>query len=364
MQIIHVVGARPNFMKVAPVIRAVSAIKGIEQILVHTGQHYDHKMSEVFFHELDIPEPDINLEVGSASHAAQTAQIMIRFEEVVLKQKPDLVLVYGDVNSTVAAALVCSKLGTPVAHVEAGLRSNDRSMPEEINRLVTDQIADLLFTPSVDGDENLLHEGIKKDKIYMIGNVMIDTLVRLLPKAQHKLDTGALDSLVGNERYCLVTLHRPSNVDDPYVLKEIFIALNEISQNISVLFPIHPRTRERLQKLNLGPSHPGFKLENPLSYLDFLALQTRAAALITDSGGIQEETTYLGIPCLTIRNNTERPVTLTLGTNILIGQDMRQLKSEVTKILSGNCKKGTIPPLWEGKAGERIADVITKKYLR
>jgi UDP-N-acetylglucosamine 2-epimerase (non-hydrolysing) len=360
MNIIHVVGARPNFMKVAPVMAALSAKKNVEQVLVHTGQHYDENMSDVFFKQLDLPMPDINLEVGSGSHAVQTAQIMIRFEEVILKQRPDLLLVYGDINSTVAAALVCSKTGIPTGHVEAGLRSFDRRMPEEINRLLTDQIADLLFTPSEDGDENLLREGVSKEKIHRVGNVMIDTLVRLLPKAQERWETGALDKYAEKKKYCLVTLHRPSNVDEADMLTQIFSALNSISQKIPVVFPIHPRTKARLPDLKIEISNSNLQLIEPLSYLDFLALQTQAAIIVTDSGGIQEETTYLGVPCLTVRQNTERPVTVTSGTNILVGQNMQHLKTEVERILSGNIKKGTIPPLWDGQAGQRIADIVSK----
>lgn len=365
MHILHVVGARPNFMKVAPLMATLNKRPKISQTLVHTGQHYDSNMSDVFFGQLGIPKPDINLEVGSGSHAQQTAQIMSRFEQVVLEHKFDLVLVYGDVNSTVSTALVCSKLGIPVGHVEAGLRSFDRRMPEEINRLLTDQIADLLFTPSIDGNENLIHEGIGEDKIYLVGNIMIDTLVRLLPKADDKI----LQKIVGNEYnpatsncapYALVTLHRPSNVDDPSMLAEIIAALNQISREVLVIFPIHPRTRQRLldQKFEINANQ--FKLIEPIGYLQFLALQQRATVVITDSGGIQEETTFLGVPCLTVRENTERPVTITIGTNELVGKDMDRLKVEVDRILSGNKKNGKTPPLWDGKTSERIADVIEK----
>ncbi|MGA1840525.1 MAG: non-hydrolyzing UDP-N-acetylglucosamine 2-epimerase [bacterium] len=350
MLIIHVVGARPNFMKVAPVVKALNLHTDFCQIIVHTGQHYDANMSEIFFQQLDIPEPDINLDVGSGSHAQQTAQIMSRFEPIVLKQKPDLLLVYGDVNSTVATALVCSKLHIPVGHVEAGLRSFDRAMPEEINRLLTDQVADLLFTPSADGNENLLREGVPAEKIHLVGNVMIDTLVRLLPRADN--------SISHDSNYALVTLHRPSNVDEPHMLRKIISALDEISHKLHVIFPIHPRTRSRMKELKLTAANSSLKLIDPVGYLQFLALQKRAAVLITDSGGIQEETTYLGVPCLTIRENTERPVTITTGTNMLVGTDMERLKAEVDRILSGEAKKGTLPPLWDGKASERIAGVI------
>lgn len=350
MLIIHLVGARPNFMKAAPVVKALNLHKDFQQVIVHTGQHYDANMSEIFFHQLEIPEPDINLDVGSGSHAQQTAQIMSRFEPIVLKQKPDLLLVYGDVNSTVATALVCSKLHIPVGHVEAGLRSFDRTMPEEINRLLTDQVADLLFTPSVDGNENLMREGVPAEKIHLVGNVMIDTLVRLLPKADN--------SILHDSDYALVTLHRPSNVDEPHMLRRIISALDEISQKLHVIFPIHPRTRSRMKELNLTATNSSLKLIDPVGYLQFLALQQHAKVLITDSGGIQEETTYLDVPCLTVRENTERPVTITLGTNMLVGTDMERLKSEVDRILSGEAKKGKVPPLWDGKASERIAGVI------
>jgi UDP-N-acetylglucosamine 2-epimerase (non-hydrolysing) len=358
MKVLHVVGARPNFMKVAPVIRALDGRRDVEQVLVHTGQHYDDNMSELFFRELDLPTPDVNLEMGSGSQAWQTAQIMIRFEEVVLSQHPDWVLVYGDVNSTVAAALVCAKLGIRVGHVEAGLRSFDRTMPEEINRLFTDQIADLLFTPSKDGDENLLREGVAKEKIHLVGNVMIDTLVRLLPKAQSE---GLRGKGLGDGSYALVTLHRPSNVDEPKMLNSIMIALGEISDDLPVIFPVHPRTRTKISEFGFHISKNGrLHLIDPLGYTDFLALQKNATVVITDSGGIQEETTFLGVPCLTVRENTERPVTVEFGTNIIVGQDMERLRNEVYNILNGNAKEGTVPPLWDGKASERIADIITE----
>ena len=313
-------------------------------------------MSEVFFTQLGLPEPDINLEVGSASHAVQTAQIMISFENVVLPDRPDMVLVYGDINSTVAATLVCAKLGIPVGHVEAGLRSGDRTMPEEINRLVTDQIADLLLTPSSDGDENLLSEGVAPEKIRLVGNVMIDTLVRLLPEAE-KGNTLARMGLTA-QGYGLVTLHRPSNVDDPETLQSIMSALAKISRDIPLIFPIHPRTRQRLHTMGFSVPDTQMQFVEPLSYLDFLALQRYATFVISDSGGIQEETTYMGIPCLTVRENTERPITVTMGTNTLVGVDMQLLRSEVDKILAGEGKSGSIPPLWDGHAGERIADVL------
>ena len=350
MHILHIVGARPNFMKAAPVLRALVQRNHVRQSLVHTGQHYDANMSDIFFSQLDIPAPDVNLEVGSGSHARQTAEIMSRLEPVLLERKPDIVLVYGDVNSTVAAALVCSKLLIRIAHVEAGLRSFDRSMPEEVNRVVTDRLADLLFTPSEDGDRNLQLEGVEAGKVHRVGNVMIDSLIRLLPAAIASPRNGLPDE------YALVTLHRPANVDDSEILKGILSSLLEVSTRLNVVFPVHPRTRQRMAKLGL----PAAKLHllEPLPYIEFLALQQRARVVITDSGGIQEETTYLGVPCLTLRNNTERPITIELGTNVLVGQDGNQLRSELSKVLDGQSKIGVIPPLWDGHAGERIAEIL------
>ena len=350
MHVLHVVGARPNFMKAAPVIRALEKWPEAKRTLVHTGQHYDKNLSDVFFSQLDIPEPDVNLEVGSGSHAWQTAEVMTRFEPVVLERKPDIVLVYGDVNSTVAAALVCSKLMTRVGHVEAGLRSFDHTMPEEINRIVTDRLADMLFTPSEDGDINLQREGVPPEKIHRVGNVMIDSLVRLLPTAMQCSRNGL------PERYALVTLHRPSNVDDSATLQAILKSLLEVNEEMEVVFPVHPRTRQRIEQfgINIEKLH----LLEPLPYIEFLSLQRQATVVITDSGGIQEETTYLGVPCLTLRSNTERPVTVTLGTNVLIGQDLPRLSSELSKIAKGKAKKGSIPPLWDGHAGERIAKAL------
>jgi UDP-N-acetylglucosamine 2-epimerase (non-hydrolysing) len=354
MHILHIVGARPNFIKAAPVIRALSA-HPVRQTLVHTGQHFDAGMSDVFFEELELPRPDVNLGIGSGSHAVQTGRIMEHLEPVLLDSKPDRVLVYGDINSTLAAVLVSAKLLLPVAHVEAGLRSGDRSMPEEINRIVTDQLADLLFTPSADADANLRREGIPRGRIRRVGNVMIDTLVRLLPRSRehwHPLQTK-----FNLERYALVTLHRPSNVDDPQALSGLLNALGRAGQDLQLIFPVHPRTRKRLVAEGLVVP-PQVHLLDPLGYLDFLALQCHAAMVITDSGGIQEETTYLGIPCLTLRENTERPVTVSIGTNMLIGRDMDRLQDEVERILSGKGKRGRRPPLWDGHAAERIAAIL------
>ncbi len=350
MNVLHIVGTRPNFMKVAPVLNALKERERVRQTVIHTGQHYDVNMSDVFFHQLGIPAPDVNLAVGSGSHAQQTAEIMTRLEPVVVERQPDLVLVYGDVNSTVATALVCAKLGVNVGHVEAGLRSFDRTMPEEINRLVTDQLADLLFTPSEDGDENLRREGIAAEKILRVGNVMIDSLVRLLPLARKANPHGL------PERYALVTLHRPANVDDGATLKGILESLFEVNRDLAVLFPAHPRTRQRIADFGLNAGQ--LCVLDPLPYVDFLGLQSRATVVITDSGGIQEETTYLGVPCLTLRENTERPITVSMGTNMLVGRDPEKLRTELSRVLRGKAKKGSVPPLWDGHAGERIADVL------
>lgn len=339
-------------MKVAPVYRALAERQGVEQTLLHTGQHYDFNMSDVFFQQLNLPAPDINLQVGSGTHAQQTAQIISRFEAVVTDRKPDMVLVYGDVNSTVAAAMVCAKLQVRVGHVEAGLRSFDRSMPEEINRLLTDQISDLLFTPSSDGNCNLAREGVQSEKVHLVGNVMIDTLVAMLPRAAGRVPLNT------PSRYALVTLHRPSNVDDIPWLEQMLQELSGISDELPVLFPVHPRTKCRMSPASLNCKRQHLYLMDPLPYMDFLALQTRATLVITDSGGIQEETTFLGIPCLTVRENTERPITTELGTNTLVGRSISRIRNEVEKVLRGECKRGEVPPLWDGHAAERIATVL------
>jgi UDP-N-acetylglucosamine 2-epimerase (non-hydrolysing) len=354
MHILHVVGTRPNFMKAAPVLQALARQEGVRQTLVHTGQHYNFDMSDVFFQQLGMPAPDFNLEVGSGSHALQTSQIIARFEAIIVEHKPDWVVVYGDVNSTVAAAIVCAKMMIPVAHVEAGLRSFDRTMPEEINRLLTDQISELLFTPSEDGNRNLRMEGVAPEKVHLVGNVMIDTLIRLLPYAKERSPKGIAD------RYALVTLHRPSNVDDIGWLKVLLDMFREISHDFPVLFPVHPRTRGRMAEagIELGNGSPNLQILDPAPYLEFLALQSRATVVITDSGGIQEETTFLGIPCLTVRENTERPITVAMGTNILVGRDIQRLRTELEAVLAGKAKRGIVPPLWDGHAAERIAQVI------
>ena len=354
MKIAHVVGARPNFMKVAPVHSAAAA-RGLQQTLIHTGQHYDEKMSKIFFDELCLPRPDVNLNVGSGTHAAQTAEVMTRIEPVLSELAPDWLLVYGDVNSTLAATLVAVKLGIRVAHVEAGLRSGDRTMPEEINRLVTDRLADLLLTPSADGDENLLAEGVSADRIRLVGNVMIDTLVGLLGKARERW--ASLQAQWGLERFALVTLHRPSNVDDERKLVALLETLASIARELPVVFPIHPRTRESIRRAGFDiPA--GMTVVDPLGYLDFLALQERATVVITDSGGVQEETTFLGVPCLTMRANTERPITISIGTNTLIGDDLDLLRTQVQAVIEGRGKRGAVPPLWDGRAAERIVDAL------
>ncbi len=352
-QIIHVVGARPNFMKAAPVHAAMKARPEASQALVHTGQHYDPVMSDIFFRELELPEPDLNLGVGSGSHAAQTAEVMVRFEEVVLDKRPDMVIVYGDVNSTLAAALVCSKLGVAVAHVEAGLRSFDRTMPEEINRVLTDQISDILFTPSADGNENLQREGVDGEKVHLVGNVMMDTLLRLFPRVLERWD-GGLAEQWGRADYALVTLHRPSNVDDTQRFQDLMSTLEELSRDVRIVFPVHPRTRQRLDSVRPGSSRGAVHLIEPMGYLDFLALERHAALVITDSGGVQAETTFLGVPCITVRANTEWPVTTDIGTNVLAGLNTETLKREVRRVLAGDGRQGVVPALWDGHASERI----------
>ncbi len=356
MVVLHVVGARPNFMKAAPVYRALAAAH-VSQVLVHTGQHYDALMSDIFFESLQIPKPDESLNVGSGSHAQQTAAIISRFEPVVLARKPSIVLVYGDVNSTVAAALVCSKLDIPVAHVEAGLRSRDRKMPEEINRIVTDHLSDLLFTPSADGNENLKLEGVAPEKIFLVGNVMIDTLIRFLPEADNLYPD--LKDKLSLEQFGLVTLHRPSNVDDASVFLPMLERLDKLSEQLPLIFPVHPRTRDRWAP-QLKACNPRLRTIDPLGYLEFLALQKHAKVVITDSGGIQEETTYLGTPCLTLRENTERPITITNGTNVLIGHDWDAFDREFSKALSSHHKENSAIPLWDGRASERIAEILLR----
>lgn len=358
MKILHVVGARPNFMKVAPILRALSGrSSGAAQLLVHTGQHYDDGMSRVFFEELEIPDPDVNLEVGSGSHAWQTAQVMLRFEPVLAEFEPDWVVVVGDVNSTLACTLVAVKRGARVAHVEAGLRSFDRTMPEEINRVLTDAVADLLFTPSADADENLLREGVPGARIRLVGNVMIDSLCHALPRARGRETHRRLGVTPGEFLY--LTLHRPSNVDARPVLEGVVAGLLDLARRRPVVFAVHPRTRGRLREFGLLPgleAASALRLLEPLGYLDNLCLTDAAGCVLTDSGGLQEETTYLGVPCLTLRPHTERPITLTRGTNRLT--TVASLARDVEEALERR-RAGTTPsppPLWDGRAAERIVD--------
>lgn len=361
MKIIHVVGARPNFMKIAPVMRAIGAAGFASQKLVHTGQHYDIAMSDVFFTDLGIPLPDIHLGVGSGSHAEQTAKVLVGFERVCQDERPDLVVVAGDVNSTMACAIDCAKLGIPCAHVEAGLRSFDMAMPEEVNRIITDRICEILLTPSSDGDENLRNEGVPGDRIFRVGNVMIDTLREHLPRAR---ESGTPQRIgVEPERYAVLTLHRPSNVDDPSVLSGLLGAVEEIQAALPVVFPVHPRTRKRFSDFGLDArigSMRGLRLCEPMGYLEFLGLTSQAKLVLTDSGGLQEETTSLGIPCLTLRENTERPITVAEGTNTIVGVDPKRIVAEARKALAGAGKAGRVPALWDGRAAERIAEVFRK----
>lgn len=371
-KIISVVGARPNFMKMAPIHKQLLKHKSkVKHKIVHTGQHYDKKMSDVFFKELELPKPDIYLGVGSRSHAEQKAHIMMEFAKVVLKEKPDLVLVYGDINSTSAASIVCAKIlndkgaPIPVAHIESGLRSFDRTMPEEINRMITDTLADYLFVTEPAGIRNLKKEGIKDSKVFFTGNTMIDSLKFYLKKISK---SGILKELCVSERnYTLVTLHRPSNVDSKENLNKIlniFKSINKINPELDIVFPVHPRTIKMLEKFNLKISFDEIRnliVTEPLGYIDFLKLLSEAKFILTDSGGIQEETTYLKVPCLTLRENTERPVTSEIGTNIICGLNEKLIISKIKEIESGKFKKGKIPKLWDGNAAERIVKVILKK---
>jgi UDP-N-acetylglucosamine 2-epimerase (non-hydrolysing) len=357
--VLHIVGARPNFMKVAPIHRAIAQRSRLAQKLVHTGQHYDVKMSDVFFTDLGLPAPDVHLGIGSGSHAEQTARVMLELEKVFLAEKPDLVSVVGDVNSTLAAALVAAKMLIPLAHVEAGLRSGDRSMPEETNRLVTDRLSDLLLTPSRDADDNLLREGVHKSRIHFVGNVMIDSLLASKKKAETLPVLSTLGLTSG--QYAVCTLHRASNVDDPRILAGLLRALEFVASHVPVVFPVHPRTRKMMAEAGLASSlSPAMKLVEPLGYLDFLCLSSQAMLILTDSGGLQEESTALGIPCLTLRENTERPVTVTQGTNLVVGVDPVRVQAEAARVLQGQGKKGRIPEFWDGKASERIAQLYER----
>lgn len=359
MKVINVCGARPNFMKIAPLMRAFAAREGMQAVLVHTGQHYDDAMSKAFFDDLGIPRPDINLEVGSASHAVQTALIMERFEPILLEEQPDAVLVVGDVNSTIACGLVAVKLLIPLIHVEAGLRSFDRTMPEEVNRVLTDVISELLFVTESSGVKNLQHEGINPEKIHVVGNVMIDTL---LMQRELAAKSDVLDRLgLTPKQYGVITLHRPANVDDPAVLSGILDAFEEIQRTTPLVFPVHPRTRKNLEQTGLMGRLEGMSsmhLIEPLGYLDFLKLMSEGSLMLTDSGGIQEETTVLGVPCLTLRENTERPITITEGTNTLVGADPARIVAETRRILDGESKAGCVPELWDGHAAARIVRIL------
>lgn len=362
-----VAGARPNFMKVAPVVHALQARAntakeaGIDLrfSIVHTGQHYDANMSDVFFRDLEIPLPDRHLEVGSGSHAEQTAKIMVAFEKVVLEDRPDLVVVVGDVNSTVACSLTAKKLGVQVAHVEAGLRSFDMGMPEEINRRLTDAISDMLFVTEESGMRNLRAEGVPGERIFLVGNVMIDTLLKNVARVSAKdfVPSDAVREVCRpGKRYVVLTLHRPSNVDTKEALAPIWEAISEVARQMPVLFPVHPRTRSRISAFGLDAT--GFTMIDPIGYFDMLFAVKGAALVLTDSGGLQEETTALGVPCVTIRENTERPVTVDIGTNYLVGTRPEAILTASREILSGRGKKGAVPPLWDGQAAERIVDVL------
>lgn len=359
MKIINVCGARPNFMKIAPLMRAYRARDGIVPVLVHTGQHYDENLSDLFFRQLDIPEPDVNLGVGSASHAVQTAEIMARFEPVLAEHQPDWVVVVGDVNSTIACALAAVKLGVKVAHVEAGLRSFDRTMPEEINRVLTDAISDLLLVSEPSGLENLKREGLPDEKVRFVGNVMIDTLRANLERAERSTILEDLGLVAGG--YNIVTLHRPSNVDQAASFTRIADALEVIQDDLPTIFPMHPRTAANLERLGLAERFAGMKqlrIVEPLGYLDFLKLMARAAVALTDSGGIQEETTILGVWCLTLRENTERPVTVSSGTNTIVGTDTERIVSAYRRCREGTADARPVPEKWDGQAAERIVECL------
>ena len=351
MRAICVAGARPNYMKIKPVMDALEA-RGVEVQLVHTGQHYDAAMNDVFFEELNIRQPDRMLAVGSGSHAEQTAKVMTAFEPLVQEVRPDVVVVVGDVNSTLACALVAAKAGCLVAHVEAGLRSRDWSMPEEVNRVVTDRVSAFLLAPSHDGADHLRAEGYRAAQLHVVGNVMVDTLLANLPRARVSVTLERLGLTTGN--YGVVTLHRPANVDDPGSLQALIEALNKVAATIPLVFPAHPRTRGALERAEL---HPNLRLLPPAGYLEFVALQAGAALVLTDSGGIQEETTVLGVPCLTLRDNTERPITVSEGTNRVIGRDPAAIVNAAMSVLS-DPPPARRPALWDGHAGERIADVL------
>jgi len=360
MKILAVVGARPNFMKIAPLMWEIKNHPAIQSYLVHTGQHYDQQMSQIFFQELGIPRPDIDLGIGSGSHAQQTAEVMKRFEGVLLEQKPDVVVVVGDVNSTMACAITAVKLDIPVAHIEAGLRSFDRTMPEEINRLLTDSISRWLFVSEKSGVENLRREGISDDRIFFVGNVMIDTLLACRDRAESSTILKSLE--LKDRQYAVVTLHRPSNVDDPRLLKGLLDALEEIQRDVVLIFPVHPRARKALNGRPFA-SMPNLKLVDPLGYMDFLKLLAHSRLVFTDSGGIQEETTVMGVPCLTLRNNTERPATVEQGTNVLVGTDPSAIVGAYRQAMT-QPKTGRVPELWDGQAAKRIVGTLQKTFAQ
>ena len=354
---LHVLGARPNYMKIAPVFEAIRRCGGVEQVLVNTGQHYDEAMAGIFLREFGLPEPDVDLAVGSGTHAVQTAKVMIGLEQVCLERRPDLVNVVGDVNSTLAAALVAAKLRIPVSHVEAGLRSFDPDMPEEINRIVTDRVADLLLTPSADADDNLAAEGVPAAKIRRVGNVMIDTLQRFLPIAT--LDRVRDRVAVTDRGYAVLTLHRPSNVDDPETFRRLLRVIEAISTRMPLVFPVHPRTRARIDASGVAIVGDRVILTEPLGYVDFLSLTSHARIVLSDSGGLQEESTALGIPCLTLRENTERPVTVTHGTNRVVGTDPDRIIAAFDEWTTTPPRK-RVPELWDGHAADRVSAAIAE----
>jgi UDP-N-acetylglucosamine 2-epimerase (non-hydrolysing) len=363
MKFISVVGARPNFMKVAPLHRVFSKMDGVQHLIVHTGQHYDKNMSKVFFEDLELPKPDVYLGVGSGSHAEQTAKIMVEFEKVLVKEKPDLIIVVGDVNSTVACSLTASKLQIPIAHVEAGLRSFDRGMPEEINRIVTDALSDYLFVTEEAGVTNLRNEGISDKKVFFVGDVMVDSLILYREKARRS-DIKKTFGLSSND-YTLVTLHRPGNVDDRNNIEIILKIFESIHNHGKIIFPIHPRTRKRIEEFGLSSQFAAVKnlvLTDPIGYLDFLNLMMDARIVLTDSGGIQAETTFLNVPCVTLRENTEQPCTIESGTNVLAGLSIDKVVMLAGECYKGKWKKGTVPELWDGKAAERIGKVLIDSF--
>ena len=369
MKVIQVVGARPNFMKVAPLHRAIQKLTGWTSKIVHTGQHFDAKMSDVFFTQLELPEPDFFLGIGGGSHTEVTAKIMVAFEKIVEAEKPDLIIVVGDVTSTLACTLVAIKMGIKVAHVEAGLRSFDRTMPEELNRILTDSVADYLFVTEESGMQHLKNEGVADERVFFAGNVMIDSLVRYQEKAKTTTileDLSTVDCPLTTGNYIVMTMHRPANVDTEKGLQSILELIELSSQDTKIIFPIHPRTRAHMEKFGLADRLDQAKnliMTEPLGYLEFIQLMSNAAAILTDSGGIQEETTYLGVPCLTFRDSTERPITVTLGTNQLLSDlDPKKTYAALKEILAGKVKKGSIPPLWDGKAAERIAAKLAEIF--